>query len=307
VSTKTIPVNQICTDPLKIDLLIVDSRPEFDFYVLEEEGYTLFNYAKEPFSRSKYDTLTQGGHEHFFIRFEDNSTLARYMESHLDSLITSSLPNDEKSKILYQTARSVLDDLFNHIDRPENITRVKSVAKTTLEALNASSTLFDSFLNIDTGGVDHVTHSVDVMLLSIRLATRLGLSKQDLSALAIGALLHDIGKCKLRAESANDAARLRHHPVYGERLLRKMGESDPRILACVRQHHEMRDGSGYPDGIKADKIHPFAQIIAIPNTFSSLIEGEVDHAFKALQQMKKAYTTKLDQRIVDHFVKMLAE
>ncbi len=53
-------------------------------------------------------------------------------------------------------------------------------------------------------------------------------------------------------------------------MLRNAGLLSPAVLACVVQHHERRDGTGYPLGLTGDKIHPFAQIAAVADVYEAM-------------------------------------
>ncbi len=110
---------------------------------------------------------------------------------------------------------------------------------------------------------DDVTHQHILMVagLSAAFAVTLGLNALDKHHLAKAALLHDVGKTKIPAAILNKPGRLdpdelqimRTHAPLGHQMLLDSGFSEA-TLAVVRSHHEMLDGSGYPDGLRADQI-----------------------------------------------------
>ncbi|MBI3046871.1 MAG: response regulator [Acidobacteria bacterium] len=95
-----------------------------------------------------------------------------------------------------------------------------------------------------------------------------------------GGLLHDLGKIavpdsvlnKRGPLSSEEYDLMKAHPVVGDQLcsrLRSLGAVRP----IVRHHHEMLDGSGYPDGLHGDEVPLLAQIMGIADAFDALTSG----------------------------------
>ena len=128
---------------------------------------------------------------------------------------------------------------------------------------------------------DDVTHQHILLVagLSAAFALSLGLNAHDRHHLAKAALLHDVGKTKIPAAILNKPGRLdpdelrimRTHPVIGHAMLAGAG-FDEATLAVVRWHHEMLDGSGYPDGLRAPQISDLVRLVTISDIYAALIE-----------------------------------
>jgi HD-GYP domain-containing protein (c-di-GMP phosphodiesterase class II) len=97
-----------------------------------------------------------------------------------------------------------------------------------------------------------------------------------LSKIALGLLLHDIGKLTIPNEVLNKPGKLdeaewelmKSHPVVGVELL---GEDMSFLVkAVVRHHHERWDGKGYPDELAGDRIHQFARIAAVADVYDAV-------------------------------------
>ncbi|HSH45149.1 MAG TPA: HD domain-containing phosphohydrolase, partial [Longimicrobiales bacterium] len=56
---------------------------------------------------------------------------------------------------------------------------------------------------------------------------------------------------------------IKKHPTYSYRMLEKNALVSTKVKLAVLQHHERMDGSGYPLGIKAQQIHPYARIVMV--------------------------------------------
>jgi putative nucleotidyltransferase with HDIG domain len=122
-------------------------------------------------------------------------------------------------------------------------------------------------------------HTTAVSRLAVAIGRRLGLRKQDLDHVELGALLHDVGKlevpetilCKPASLDELEWRTMRRHVESGERLLQRVIEM-PVVLGIVRWHHERWDGDGYPDGMRGEEIPLAARIVAVADAFQAMIE-----------------------------------
>lgn len=137
------------------------------------------------------------------------------------------------------------------------------------------------------------------------------LSSDKLDMLKKAAMLHDLGKIGIPDEILNKPGRfnaqeyevMKQHSLYGENILKPLPSSS-ELIAMIKHHHEKLDGSGYPDGLKADEIDISTRIITIIDIYDALISERPykpalsqEEAFKILEdEVKKGY---LDKNIVD--------
>lgn len=129
------------------------------------------------------------------------------------------------------------------------------------------------------GAYDRATlaHSFRVAREALRLGAALSLPQDMLEALAVGALLHDLGKIGVpRAVlqrpgplSARQRRLVERHVLIGERIGRRLGLPSP-VLAILRSHHERWDGSGYPDHLVGKAVPLLARIVSIVDVYDAL-------------------------------------
>lgn len=120
-------------------------------------------------------------------------------------------------------------------------------------------------------------HSLNTCLLSIGICIKMGLPKQKTLEIALGAILHDIGKMFIPRELVNkinptDAERkeIRKHAELGFRLFQRFGYSIDTTYG-IWFHHEREDGSGYPNGVKGEKIPLAAKIVGLASSYDNMI------------------------------------
>ena len=162
-------------------------------------------------------------------------------------------------------------------------------------------------------------HAHRVALYAMRLARRLGLSEYQTDQIGIGGLLHDIGKIGLSKRIFNNKTQrlgkemreeMQQHPHIGACLLAGMGILTP-VLEYVHCHHERIDGSGYPRGLKADKIPLGAKIISVVDCFDAITTDRPyqkrksrRQAFRILQNLSGS---SFDAYLVETFVEEVAQ
>lgn len=120
-------------------------------------------------------------------------------------------------------------------------------------------------------------HSLNTCLIATGIAIKLGLNKQQVYNVAVGAMYHDIGKILLdlgliNKENLTDSERaeIRKHPEKAFRILQRLNYPVETTYA-VWFHHEHCDGTGYPNGVTAEKIPLSAKIVALASAYDNMI------------------------------------
>lgn len=132
-----------------------------------------------------------------------------------------------------------------------------------------------------------VEHSADVAILMVAIGKTLGWADDDLELLALGGLLHDVGKAKVPQRILMKPGRptpeeweeLRRHPEYGREMLSSCTpHCPPEVIRIAAEHHERLDGSGYPEGLRGDRTSPFSAIAAVADVFDAIVSDRVYQA-----------------------------
>jgi diguanylate cyclase (GGDEF)-like protein/putative nucleotidyltransferase with HDIG domain len=159
---------------------------------------------------------------------------------------------------------------------------------------------------------DHTTHTHlhRVRTYALAIAKEMGLNEQDSDALRAAALLHDIGKLAVPDHIISKPGRLtpeefekmKIHPIVGAEILEKVAFPYP-VAPIVRAHHEKWDGTGYPDGLKAEEIPIGARILTAVDCLDAMAsDRQYRKALPLDEAMKKIAEeagTSFDPRVVE--------
>ena len=152
--------------------------------------------------------------------------------------------------------------------------------------------------NLDERDAPTSVHSVNVCIMALTFGIHLGLPREELQHVGLGALLHDVGKMCMPSEILNKPEALtdaewqiaRRHPEDGHEILKEKGGFAPEVLAIVRDHHERLDGSGYPRGRSGVDLALLVRLVALANTYDALTsERPYRSAMPADQALQRLY------------------
>ena len=175
-------------------------------------------------------------------------------------------------------------------------------------------------LMVSLGAKDTSTeeHTRRVAMLAVELGEQLGLSPGRLRSLAIGGLLHDIGKLSVPESILNKPGSLdddeygviKLHPERGRELLSELGGFDEAVARLVLDHHERLDGTGYPRGIEGAELDIATRILAVCDVYDALVSPRVYRPAwpqeRALALLRDESHVAFDARCVDALERVLA-
>ena len=159
---------------------------------------------------------------------------------------------------------------------------------------------------------DSYRHCLFVTGFAVAFAQHLGMREDDQRRLARAALLHDVGKAFIPVAILDKPGKLtdeetkiiRRHPRLGYDALAAQGGFPPEMLDVVLHHHELLDGTGYPNGLRGDQISDIVQLTTIVDIYAALVEKRAYRlpfthakAFAIMEQMGG----KLDQNLLQAF------
>jgi len=162
-------------------------------------------------------------------------------------------------------------------------------------------------------------HCRRLAAFSAVMAERLGLPPEEVHAIELGALLHDVGKIGICDAILNkpgrftpeERAEMQRHPDIGAGIVGPVHGLSDTTLACVRHHHERWDGGGYPCGLAGEEIPLAARIVTVVDVWDALSSARPYKAAysqeRVLALLRKGRGVEFDPDVVDLFLEVLDE
>ncbi|WP_293935927.1 HD-GYP domain-containing protein [Iodobacter sp.] len=178
-------------------------------------------------------------------------------------------------------SRAALDRILSKSDTYSGVfpSHISSIVGHLSHACDINRNVVIGMIMLRQDGTYAIRHAINVACV-VELALRdLGRSAVERKPVVAAALTMNIGMYaiqeKLSSQSGPLSDEQRHlmqaHPIEGRDLLRKLGVTDPLWLDYVLQHHEIPDGSGYPQRLAGDDIHFEARLIGIADRYCAML------------------------------------
>jgi len=216
----------------------------------------------------RYPTFGNGHDQDFLDSVE--TTCVTKDRRNIPVLFSSSVMRDKHDKLLgvVCVARDITDRKRAEDELQDNFQRLQKVLTQTVTSLASAVEMRDPY----TAG-----HQRRVTQLAVALAAAMSLPEDIIRGLNMAAIIHDIGKLNVPAEILSRPSRLtvseytliKVHPEMGYKILKAIEFPWP-VADIVLQHHERLDGSGYPNGLKGDKILLQSKILALADVVEAM-------------------------------------
>ncbi len=160
-------------------------------------------------------------------------------------------------------AAQLVDDIVDKLLSDDSV---------TLHLMNGKSEFEDIYF-----------HSLNVSVIAMMIGRSKGYPAEKIKEIAFASLFHDIGKIRIPTAIVRkqtpltepEKNYLKMHTKYGLEISQNIKEFPDSARRVIEQHHELLDGSGYPQGLKGDEIDELAQVIAVANAFDNLCHPNV--------------------------------
>lgn len=195
-----------------------------------------------------------------------------------------------------------------------NIQKLEAAVLPMVDSVMRNPAAMSCLMRIRRKGGYLYSHSLASSVWATTLGREIGLDRDALRVVALGAMLVDVGKTRIPAEildkpaklDANELALMRRHVEFGLELVGEAGDVDPRVLEMVAHHHERHDGGGYPQGLKADQIPVYGRIAGIVDTYDAMITtrpyASTHSSYDALRELRSLGGIGFQSELVDQLV-----
>ncbi|MHB8535438.1 MAG: HD-GYP domain-containing protein [Sulfuricaulis sp.] len=216
-------------------------------------------------------------------------------------------------------ARKTMRDLIEHIHRDKefNIALATKVVTNMVNSVlrNPDALVCLTYLR----NINEYTalHSLRTCILGIAFGRHLVLSREELIELGLGLILHDVGMLKIPKEILGKPAGLNHeefdamkrHVGWGVAIVKKSGGLPPLAMQVMQQHHERRDGEGYPVRLKNDAIAQAGYISSIVDVYDAVTSDRgYSGGMSAEDALKRMYEWRekdFHPQLVEEFIRCM--
>lgn len=225
----------------------------------------------------------------------------------------------KRTLAVHHTAHTYIKQVMEDIrfGKSLNVQKAKQIVSTLADSIVDNSTVLIWLTNLKDRDEYTSQHSLNVCILSLLFGQGLSFNKEKLEVLGIGALLHDIGKLKVPLNILNKPDRLteaefdlmKKHPLFGYELLKEGHDLEADSLDIIRHHHEHLDGTGYPDGVKAEQLNRFTRMVAIVDKYDAVTSRRIYHdeatPYDALNKLYHERNGIIDHNLLQKFIKYI--
>lgn len=263
-----------------IDAFYSSKAVLFDVFVKLSSGrYVKILHAGDSFSKEridKYKNEKDVKDLHFYKK--DASKYVKFSNYLAEQLVESKkVATHTKMNLLKNVSEKFIENAFAEGIKPQIVEQGREICANVYKMIESSKDLGRMLRDYNEFDPNAFSHSYAVtMFASMIIGQFEWQSKTTIEMTALACMFHDIGKMKLPKDllhkpesdlSDEEMALLRTHPEVGAALLSNERSVPNAVRQIIMQHHERFDGSGYPLGLKGQKILTLANIVGLADTF----------------------------------------
>lgn len=270
--------------PLPLAVMQPGTTAPIDLYLREEEPpqrFVLYKRADTPLTDEVRQRLLDHGVEKLYVRTEDEDAFYAYVEEQLNAIMKDDLmPVEQAMPIVYQTGTRIMKRVLEDPRSGENIKKAAGIVEPVVDAVLKSERPVADITSLIAHDYYTYTHCMNVCVLLVAASKELlGVTKEHTSRIiGLGAILHDIGKSRIPEDILNKPGELtteewhqiEKHPEWGLEIARGYLNLADTAARIIKNHHEHYDGSGYPEGLSGEKIHPVVRLSTVIDVYDAL-------------------------------------
>jgi len=313
--------------PLPLEALLEGERLTFPLFLKVTQGassgvnYRLCLEEGEELCLPWRQKLQALGVERVYVRETSLPQVVAYLNNHLLVQATGDDLSPQNLVIL----REHLHFSLRLALRSPQLAQVATPAKQTLDllitALKRDAVPWKAIWDLLYQDYTLYTHSVNVAVLGVSFMAFLRVPRNDCLTLGLAGLLHDVGLTRISSDilqkpeplSPEEWEIIKKHPCLGYRLLKGNASLPLGTLRLVLEHHELADGSGYPQGLPLGKQHPLTRYLSLLEAYDGMTLFRPYRprmtpfaALNALREQRGKHGSAYDIQVLKKFIELLA-
>ena len=271
---------------------------KFDFDLYDDKGQIVYKSGE----MLTPDVLIKLCHKKIFVK--ENQEILKH----------KSVIPDQVAKTLVNISKSIFKKVYAN-EKPD-LASCNEATDIIFEEVSNNFEKIDCISQLKVFDEYIFSHTVNVSAMSTALGISLGLDENELKELALGSLLHDIGKILVPKDLLNKPAKLdseefeimKSHSLLGYRYIVDNINLPDKVAKVALDQQENYGGGGYPNGLKGTEINFYAQITAIADTYDALTSNKVYQravdSDKAIGIMLSENSKRFNPYILNQFIKI---
>lgn len=280
--------------PIRISLLQRWGTTDFDLYMkLSESKFVKVINAGEAFMQADVDRFSSKDLTHLYITTEDADTYLQNFEKNLQTMAAShDIPSNELSVVSLESLQSVAKLAACLGWTPQVIEVAKHAVNLSIQAVAAEPVLLKIFKQkMSNPQSRYAAHVSYLAIINCGICYQLGWTSESTQMkLGMASLMHDIALDETFYEDINlwnekaldsrnkdaEVVKYRNHPIDAAHLLYSVKNLPSDVDQIILQHHEAKNGVGFPRGLTTTRISPMATVFIIVEDLINFIGESTD-------------------------------
>ncbi|HOY91184.1 MAG TPA: HD domain-containing protein, partial [Bacteroidales bacterium] len=239
--------------PILISSLNIETSFSFKLFIKYSGFFLLYKAEKSILEHKDLARLQNNDIKYLYILKDEKILYVEYLEQRIDDIFNDeSLTEIDKAEALYNSSLYYIEEVYTTIKfKEENLEHYLTITRVLITSLLSNPEVIAALFKIFTHSSYEYGHAVQVTVLAIILGyDQHRLELDELSSLALSALVHDVGKVYIDKSiinkpsllSSSELALIKKHPAYSYQYLKEKNIIEDLVLTTVHDHHESLDG-----------------------------------------------------------------
>lgn len=288
----------------------------FNLFAEEDDSMILVFKAGSQITTPNDQLINKFG-KYLSISSSDQEAYLDYTIEHITRIIVNSdVGFLDKVRIVNRLGMKAIREFHREPHNKEFLKSCKKSVDAYVSLIIQSRESAYALIGLSSSDAYSFSHALNVGILSILIGMSIyGADKGVLWRIGLAGMTLDIGKSiiddkilsKHSGLSDKEWELIKQHPIFSYQIL-SQHDLPESVMTAVKSHHERFDGSGYPEGLRGKKIHPFARILAVTDVYDAITSeksyGEEKSHINALKEMSEQYG-KYDSEVFDTLLEVI--